>query len=65
MSCPLFVPNTGLRVREEVLDRYGVELADWLVDAIMDELGWIRPVVEIETMRRVIDRYLDYKKRAA
>lgn len=58
MSNPLFVPNTRLRVQEEALDRYGVELTDWLLDRIMDDLGWVRPLIEIETLRRVLDHHI-------
>ena len=58
MSYPLFVPRTRQRVQEEALDRYGVELTDWMLDRVMDELDYWRPQVEIELMRRAIDHQM-------
>lgn len=58
MSSPLFVPNIRRRVWEEALVNYGIELTDWILDLIMEELGYVRPMIEIETMRRAIDNHI-------
>lgn len=58
MSFPIFVPNTGQRIQEEIVFHYGYEVSDWVLGLIKDELGWIRPVVEIETMQRVIEQHI-------
>lgn len=62
MSRPLFVPNTERRVQEEVIYYYGFELSYWVLGLIMEELDWVRPMIEVETLRRAIENQIGKPK---
>ena len=63
MSRPLFIPNTSYHIAEVAREWRDVELADWVISRIKDELGFVRGVVSLELMLREIDRYIGDKNR--